>query len=153
MRVPPKPVCIRTILTDSSFGCSIPFVRALLSEPVVNVQSLDALEMSLIVGCQVAFLNDSGRGDQDVGIADQRTPPVEVGIGLRCLHDGGLGEGKYSIGGAETVERRLLPGCSFGFETTQYLVTCDDRERKALVGAEIVLRSVGYHRVAPQDGR
>lgn len=153
IRVPPKPVCMRTILASSSFERSVPFVRALLSKPVVNIQSLDALEMSLVVGCQVTSLEDSGRGDQDVGVADQRTPPVEVSVGLRCLHNDGVGEGQDVIGGAETFERRLLPGCSFGFETAQYLVARDDREREALVDTEIVSRPVGYDGIAPQDGR
>ncbi len=43
---------------------------SLFSEPVVNVQSLDAFEMPLVVGHQTMPSDDRGRSDQDVSIAD-----------------------------------------------------------------------------------
>lgn len=109
--------------------------------------------MSLVVGDQVVPFGNGCRGDQDVRIADQLSSPVKISVNLRCLHNDGVGEGQDVVGGAETVERRLLPGRVFGFETTQDLVARDGRELETLVDAEIVPHPVGYRRIAPQDGR
>lgn len=125
---------------------------SLFSEPIVNVQSLDALEMPLVVGHQTISFDDGGRGDEDVGVADQLSSPVQVGIDFRRLHHYSVGEGQDSTGGAETVERRPLPGCTFGFEAAQDLVARDDREHETLVDTELVLRPCGHRGIAPQDG-
>ncbi len=90
MRVPPNWVCKRTIFDSSSVRRSALFGMALLSEPVVNVQILDALKMPLVVSHQTMSFDDGGRGYQDVGIADQLTSLVEAGIDLCCLHNDGV---------------------------------------------------------------
>jgi hypothetical protein len=144
---------MRTIFDGSPVGRSTSFGTGSLSEPVVNIQSLDAFEVSLDVGHQTIPFDDCGPGNQNVGIADQLTSLVEVGIDFRRLHDDGVGEGQDGIRGTKTVKRRLLLRRTPGFETTQNLVARDDREREAMVATEIVPRPGGHYGIAPQDGR
>lgn len=82
--------CIVITLDGSSVRRDTLSGMTSLLEPVIKVQSLDALEMPLVVGHQTMPFDDGGRGYQDVGVADEFASLVEIGIDLRCPNNDGI---------------------------------------------------------------
>jgi hypothetical protein len=82
--------------------------------------------MGFIVGYyRQSMCNGRGR-DQDVGIADQLTSSVKIGIYRGCLHNYGIGDRQHSASGTQQIECGKLFCRPFGEQTTQHFIACND---------------------------
>gem|GEM_PF-5106752 len=124
-----------------------------LCEPIHNLQVPNATKMSYIIGYNSQPMSHRRGRNQDVGITDQFTSQVKIGIHCGSLHNHRFGERQYSARSTQLIKCLELFCCPSDKQTTQDFVSSDNGEGELPMDLKLGTRPFGGRKILAHDCR
>lgn len=107
--------------------------RFALAKPIHYLQGGEPSEVHLIVRHHGQAVRQRRGSDQNVRVANQGSPALQVGVQVRSQHDYRLRHRYHLASDAEPIEGIDLGVSALGFQSAEDFVSSDERECEARV--------------------